>query len=103
MLLFASLGTDSHSIWDNGRADEAVMSKMILSKNKSGILSSISYTGPITEDMLDLQLFAKPGTLIHAFKNSSHCIGQVIVKGANPKKCEELADMIIDNVNVLIS
>lgn len=98
MVILASLGISVDSIWMQRKECCAAMSRMVISKNKKGILKHLAYCGPNYDNIIDFNLFAKPGTPIHKFENTTHCLGQFTVIGESVKECQELVDKISENI-----
>ena len=67
-----------------------------------GKLKELSYTGMNQDYIVDMQLFAKPGSFVHKFENSSHCLGQYTIKASNISLARQYADAISDNVKIIL-
>lgn len=104
MVLLSSLGIDVETIWNNRHVDGAVMSRMIFSENKSGILNSVHHNLIETDPAIfGFQIFAKEGDVIHRFENSSHCVGQLTVKAPTVEECKNISDNFISSIDIDLS
>jgi len=102
MIVSAALGIDPQDIWNERNKGKAGLAKMIISQDKSGILKSIQYNGRKEPYIFDINLFAKPGSEVYKFRNSNHCLAQVVVQGDNLQECYDRADKVISDISIEI-
>ncbi len=102
MVLMAALGIDVREEWNMRFLDGAVISRMIFCDTQEGTLKELTYSGTKLDGLVDMQMFAKPGSLVHKFENSSHCLGQYTVKAPTINIAREYADAIWDNLNIVL-
>lgn len=88
MVIASALGADPKEIWNQHKIGQAGLSKMIISPEKEGILEDIHFKGDIDSFIYDLTLFARSGSKVKKFANSSHCLAQIVVTGHDIKECE---------------
>lgn len=88
MVIASALGADPKEIWNQHKIGQAGLSKMIISPEKEGILEDIHFKGDIDSFIYDLTLFARSGSKVKKFANSSHCLAQIVVTGYDIKECE---------------
>lgn len=100
MVLLASLGVDVEPLWNSRRVDGAVMSRMIFSGHKSGVLKQVRHDSTDNEAIIGLQIFLKEGDNVHEFENSSHCVGQLTVKAPTVQDCKNISDEFINNIDI---
>ena len=104
MVLLSSLGIDVETIWNKRHVDGAVMSRMIFSENKGGVLNAVHHNLIETDPtILGFQIFAKEGDVIHRFENSSHCVGQLTVKAPTVEECKNISDNFISSIDIDLS
>lgn len=77
---------------------------LLLTSNKSGIISAINIPWQVREhsDLLDLQLDVSVGDSVNKFKVGPDRIGHIIVKGSNAEDCEKLAEWMASIINVIV-
>ena len=102
MVIAAALGLDPKIIWNERREGKAGLSKMIISPEKSGILESLQYVGEMTSDIYDLTLFARPGSMVRKFSNSSDCLAQVVVEGEDLNECEGRMRDVVSRIEMVL-
>lgn len=103
MAVLAALGMPVRELWDNRGGNKAAMSSMVISPDKEGTLRSIGYTGDRNlEGVFEINLFAKPGSRVSRFSNSSHCLGQIVAVGENVRECRRTIDEVTKNLNIII-
>lgn len=100
MVILAALGIPVNQVWDNHGEGEPVMSRMIYSEDLSGELESIYLDGPMEDYITELNFFVKPGSSVHKFENTTHCIGEFVVKGTDVQDCQRLADQTLSNIKI---
>lgn len=101
MIAAMALGADPLFYWDKRNAVKtAGLAKMILSTEKSGILQDVKYTGPMTDDILEITFFKHPGDEIRIFENSNDCVGQIIVKGDTMEDCKKSLNNVISQIEL---
>ena len=102
MVIAVALGLDPKIIWNERREGKAGLSKMIISPEKSGILESLQYVGEMTPNIYDLTLFARPGSKVRKFSNSSDCLAQVVVEGEDLNECEERMKEVASRIEMVL-
>lgn len=78
------------------------LARMIIETENSGILKEIVNYNEEDEDVVDITFFKKENDEIRKFENSNDCIGQIIVKSDNIKKCEEKLDLVESNIKLIL-
>lgn len=100
MAILAALGEPVRLIWDTRKPNKATLARMIISPSQNGILKNIEYTGINYPEIFEMLLFARPGTTVHKFENSSHCLGQVIITSDTIDKCDSIAREVLDHIKI---
>lgn len=100
MVVAAALGIDPKEIWSKRKEGKVGLAKMIISSDREGILDSIRYIGEWESDIYDLTLFARPGSEVKRFTNSSHCLAQLVVEGQDLKECENRVEAVASKIEV---
>lgn len=94
MILATCLGESPLPIWNQRKAPQATLARMIKS-DRSGICKSVSYSElPDTQ----VQMFIHEGSEVRKFTNSNDAIGEIVVRGKNLSECEELMDKALKTV-----
>lgn len=81
---------------------KAGLARMIIETEKSGILKEIKNNNIMDDDIVEITFFKEENDEIRKFENSNDCIGQIIVKDDNIKKCEEKLDSIESNIKLIL-
>lgn len=102
MIVATALGLDPKMIWDKRREGKVGLSRMFISSDKSGILESLQYLGEFTPDIYDLTLFARKGSLVRKFSDSSDCLAQVVVEGYDLNKCERRIEEVMSQIELIL-
>ena len=103
MVVLASLGMSVRELWDSRDGNEAAMSSMVVSPDKEGTLRDIEYKGDSNlPGVFEINLFAKPGSHVSRFSNSSHCLGQIVTVGGNVRECRRTINEVTKNLNIII-
>lgn len=100
MVIAAALGIDPKDIWDERKEGEAGLSRMIISPDKNGVLEDLRYVGERDSNIFDLTFFARPGSEVRKFANSSHCLAQIVVKGQDIKECENRMEAVVSKIKM---
>ena len=103
MVILAALGIPVDNIWDKHKSGNATMSRMIYSEERFGELKSISYEGNMEDYITDLEFFAKPGSPVHTFENTTHCLGQFVVTGASVEECYQNSNKVESGIRILLN
>lgn len=100
MVVLAALDVPVDEIWNHRKTGTAVMSQMVYSQDKSGILKTITYNNEMPDDIIDLEFFIRPGSLVHKFENTTHCLGQFVVKAKRVTDCYKRAEEIMSEIKI---
>lgn len=73
---------------------------MLLYKEQDGIIKSQDKNITDQKNVVDVSFDYKIGDTIHAFKNGTHRIGQLIVKGDTLEECEKLLHTCMDEITI---
>lgn len=73
---------------------------MLLYKEQDGIIKSQENNIQDQKNVVDVSFDYQIGDTIHAFKNGTHRIGQLIVKGDTLEDCEKLLHTCMDKINI---
>ena len=96
MILATCLGESPLPIWNQRKAPQATLARMIKS-DKSGICKSVSYS-----DLPDTQIhmFIHEGSEVRVFTNSNDAIGEIIVKGQDMAECEKKMNLALESISI---
>ncbi len=101
MIAAMAVGEDPLEYWKMRKpVRTAGLAKMLFSTEKRGILKDIRYTGRMSDDIVEITFFRKPGDEIRVFENSNDCIGQIIVKGETLDDCNKKLHEIIEKTKI---
>lgn len=104
MIIAMAIGDNPLKLWEQRREKtKAGLAKMILEKEKSGILESIEYKGEIEGDVLEVTFFKHPGDEIRVFENSNDCIGQIVVQGETMHECRNTVEDVMKKIQLVLS
>lgn len=102
MIALTALGKSPMEYW-NDRSDKlsSVYAKMIISKDKSGVLKGIKNKYENDPEVDECIYFKKSGDEIRKFENSNDCIGQIVVKSEKGiEYCTDKINNIMDSIEL---
>ncbi|MCH1982946.1 ATP-grasp domain-containing protein [Ruminococcus sp. OA3] len=101
MIAAMAVGADPLEYWEmRNPVRTAGLAKMLFSTEKKGTLKDICYTGQMSDDIVEITFFRKPGDDIRVFENSNDCVGQIIVKGKTMNDCKRKSNEIIEKIRI---
>ena len=103
MIASMAISENPLEFWSQrSRENKAGLARMIIETKNSGILKEIVNSNKKDDDIVEITFFKEENDEIRKFENSNDCIGQVIVKADNIKKCEEKLDLIESNIKLIL-
>lgn len=72
--------------------------RMIVDPAARGFVTRVRRPAAVPDWVTDLQVFVTAGDLLHGFRSSADCIGQVVVRGATLSECRERARRISEHI-----
>lgn len=101
MIYLTALGEDTAKYFaQNKSAQNTPCYAMMLTSEQSGKLKRIINNNDMTDDrIVQICFFVNEGDEIRRFRNSSDCIGQVIVKDETLESCEKFIKEVINNIS----
>ena len=101
MIAAMALSENPAELWaGRNKVQQAGLARMMMSKDKAGIIENIYYDGKWTEDILEITFFKGVGDTVNRFETSNDCIGQVIVKGNSLEDCQARVSEIMSEVKI---
>lgn len=101
MIYLTALGNDTakYFLQHKSKQNTPCYAMMLISE-KSGKLKRIVNNNDMTDErIVQICFFVNEGDEIRKFRNSSDCIGQVIVKGESLEFCKGFVEKVIDNIS----
>lgn len=103
MIASMAISENPLEFWSQrSRENKAGLARMIIETKNSGILKEIVNSNKKNDDIVEITFFKEENDEIRKFENSNDCIGQVIVKADNIKKCEEILNLIESNIKLIL-
>lgn len=103
MIASMAISENPLEFWSQrSRENKAGLARMIIETKNSGILKEIVNSNKKDDDIVEITFFKEENDEIRKFENSNDCIGQVIVKADNIKKCEEILNLIESNIKLIL-
>lgn len=101
MIYLTALGEDVVDYYESNKSKvNTPCYSMMLTSEQSGKLKRIINNNDMTNDrIVQIWFFVNEGDEIRKFKNSSDCIGQIIVKGETLESCKSFINEVIDNIS----
>ena len=103
MIASMAISENPLEFWSKkSKENKASLARMIIETKESGILKEIINANEKDDDIVEITFFKEENGEIRKFENSNDCIGQVIVKADNIKKCEEKLEEIESNIKLIL-
>lgn len=103
MIASMAISENPLEFWSKkSKENKAGLARMIIETKKSGILKEIVNSNEKDDDIVEITFFKEENDEIRKFENSNDCIGQVIVKADNIKRCEEKLKEIESNIKLIL-
>lgn len=103
MIASMAISENPLEFWSKkSKEKKAGLARMIIETKKSGILKEIVNSNEKDDDIVEITFFKEENDEIRKFENSNDCIGQVIVKADNIKRCEEKLKEIESNIKLIL-
>ena len=101
MIASMAISENPLEFWSKkSKENKAGLARMIIETKESGILKEIVNSNEKDDDIVEITFFKEENDEIRKFENSNDCIGQVIVKADNIKRCEEKLKEIESNIKL---
>lgn len=103
MIASMAISENPLEFWSKkSKENKAGLARMIIETKESGILKEIVNSNEKDDDIVEITFFKEENDEIRKFENSNDCIGQVIVKADNIKRCEEKLKEIESNIKLIL-
>ena len=103
MIASMAISENPLEFWSKkSKENKAGLARMIIETKESGILKEIVNSNEKDDDIVEITFFKEENYEIRKFENSNDCIGQVIVKADNIKRCEEKLKEIESNIKLIL-
>lgn len=103
MIASMAISENPLEFWSQrSKENKAGLARMIIETKESGILKEIVNSNEKDDDIVEITFFKEENDEIRKFENSNDCIGQVIVKADNIKRCEEKLKEIESNIKLIL-